>query len=129
MTVEAPLTLRKRIARGAFAGMNRPDCCVPGCDLDGPAPKRPDCNCYMEAEMIADAIIAAIGEEWRPISEAPRDGTTILVASARGDVGEAYYGIGRGWQHIVGSRLGQKMTHWRPLPPAPSPSPPPLGDA
>lgn len=128
MTAEEPPTLRERIVLACLAHRAGAPAPLP---LSGLVFSMGDIDraVQADAETLADAIIAAIGEGWRPISEAPRDGTTILVASARGDVGEAYYGIGRGWQHIVGSRLGQKMTHWRPLPPAPSPSPPPLGDA
>lgn len=85
------------------------------------------------ARLIVAAVNAYTGRgEWRPISEAPRDGTVFLawrpsLAKVRVQLGVwVQGGAEEGWQ-VYGSgplREGYPFTHWLPLPQPPlSPQP------
>lgn len=81
-----------------------------------------------DAERTGDA--EAPGVEWRPISEAPRDGTPILVWDPTrplrhfGTDDDLRYAVahwrteGHGWANRNSAH--SSPTHWMPLPPAPS---------
>ena len=60
------------------------------------------------------------GDGWRPIAEAPKDGSVILVAHANAplrDVGEARW---NGNSFVCDESWWSNPTHWMPLPAAPS---------
>ena len=52
--------------------------------------------------------------QWRPISEAPRDGTRILITNKTPFVSRYQYGV---WD-VDGGQV-YNATHWMPLPPPP----------
>lgn len=55
--------------------------------------------------------------EWRPIESAPKDGTPVLLlAGVTKNVG--WWAVDK-WSY-GGGRWGNDVTHWLPLPPAPS---------
>lgn len=54
---------------------------------------------------------------WQPIETAPRDGTSIIVATNTGFVGEAFFHHEWCWQRR--GRTTTRPTHWMPLPPPP----------
>jgi len=66
--------------------------------------------------------------EWQPIETAPKDGTTILVYLANGDVHTAYghfYNKGHDFEWAqYGGYETYLPTHWMPLPPPPNQSAP-----
>lgn len=65
---------------------------------------------------VQDAITALRAVQWRPISEAPKDGTRMLIAeSDRRAVG---WFQGRSWRREGG--FGCDPTHYAPLPPLPA---------
>ncbi|KXV12594.1 hypothetical protein [Gluconobacter oxydans] len=76
--------------------------------------KSPDARDLAQA-----AIKAADAVAWRPISEAPRDGTTILLYDDHLDRMEAGWTFeGDLWQP-TGMPHKQSINHWMPLPPPP----------
>lgn len=68
------------------------------------------------------AITAALGAMWRPISEAPTDGSEVL-AGFRGQKGEWFQFVGTAYTQGVKARYFEHAppTHFAPLicPPAP----------
>jgi hypothetical protein len=64
------------------------------------------------------APVAAISAGWRPIAEAPMDGTRVLIADGT-FVGEAHYSRNFAWVHICPRTSVFTPTHWQPLPAAP----------
>lgn len=52
--------------------------------------------------------------QWQPISTAPQDGTSVIVATDAGPVGEAFFC--REWCWQDGDVMVAKPTHWQPLP-------------
>ena len=69
--------------------------------------------------MVEAALKAADAAAWRPISEAPRDGTTILLYDDHLDRMEAGWTFeGDLWQP-TGMPHKQSINHWMPLPPPP----------
>ena len=78
-------------------------------------------GCHPDAAIeCAEVALAAAGTVlWRPISEAPRDGTTILLYDDRLDRMEAGWTFeGDLWQP-TGMPHKQSINHWMPLPPPP----------
>lgn len=81
------------------------------------------------AEWCASAALVPAGEAdgWRPIAEAPRDGTPVLVAIAGGDfnAGTAQWDVDRGcWTYPCAVHgPGLDPTHWMPLPEPPGAAP------
>lgn len=65
---------------------------------------------------------------WQPIESAPRDGTSVLVATAEGLVGEAkfypdnatWYWMGFDPSDYVDGSITPAPPHWMPLPPPPT---------
>ena len=56
---------------------------------------------------------------WKPIETAPKDGTEILLRSARGRVADGAWGQPDGWANPncwVWPYINQEPTHWMPLP-------------
>lgn len=98
---------------------------------------------WPEIHGIKEAARAAIAEcfKWRPIAEAPKDGTSILVTRLGADIGPDPMEITK-WcimeecprfEHVEGDLYrkiavepsmfwdgnGHRATHWMPLPPPP----------
>lgn len=70
------------------------------------------------------AMIKAVGRDppplsgWRPISEAPRDGTQVLVAAPDCGMMVARW-LSGGWDDGDFNSFMSWPTHWQPLPPPP----------
>lgn len=76
---------------------------------------------------VVQAVLARTGAEWRPIADAPKDGTHILLFRQQIQEGSwheadpnswhqtAYWG-GPGWSYPE----WDEPTHWMPLPPPPA---------
>lgn len=70
--------------------------------------------------------------EWQPISTAPKDGTSVIIAAQSGCVGEAEFQDGSwwwaGWYEeswaVPVEKENGAVTHWMPLP-----APPPETEA
>lgn len=83
------------------------------------------------------ALAAAEAEAWRPIAEAPRDGTWVLVCDdERQDASVRQWRKGAGdrdpvdWYcQMACWRPSARFTHWRPLPAPPTQKGPPGGVA
>jgi hypothetical protein len=75
---------------------------------------------HISPYQIATAAIAAM-EGWRPIEEAPRDGTFILCALPSGHVTILQYCREGRWRRDVFSELALQPSCWRPLPAPPAP--------
>ena len=63
-------------------------------------------------------------DAWQPINTAPRDGTTLLLRSAKGRIASGDFGQPIGWANPkcwIWPYLNQEPTHWQPLPAAPLP--------
>lgn len=78
---------------------------------------------------MAKAAIAKTWSAWNPISNAPKDGTRVLVWRPDEDAEHtAHVGIdkwsGSSWYH---SRRDQQPTHWMPLPSPPELQSEPVG--
>ena len=61
--------------------------------------------------------------EWQNIETAPKDGTEVLLRSARGRIADGAWGQSDGRANPncwVWPYINQEPTHWQPLPPAPS---------
>lgn len=61
--------------------------------------------------------------EWQPIDTAPKDGTFVLITD--GETIEVARTLGSGWIASDGAdfdygRWDEHLTHWMPLPPAPT---------
>jgi hypothetical protein len=76
----------------------------------------------------AQAVIDALGVEWRPIETAPRDGRSIILASADKVTFGKWLDNNQtrwpreGWitpDGQWGPKATKPATHWRPLPPPP----------
>jgi hypothetical protein len=79
-------------------------------------------------ESIRAALIAAEKAAWRPIGEAPQDGTNTILANrmtvavgkwARNDWRAMYFAWEGTNDFSAGAGLIYKPTHFRPLPPPP----------
>ena len=70
-------------------------------------------------EGMALALSAADASAWRPMSEAPRDGTLMLVSVKH--IGcDVVSWWGAGWRETTnGLALRDEPTHWQPLPAPP----------
>ena len=89
-------------------------------------PCEPDCTCTQQARA---ALAAAEAEAWRPIEEAPRGGTRVLVLMRDGHAVTASWDDDyHGWISSIGGPL-QYVTHWSPLPAPPTQKGPPGGVA
>ena len=101
----------ERVAR-AIWDLNEDTDCHDYDRLSAPAKKR--------AEEWARAAIAAMGEQWRDISSAPKDGSRIWLADAKSVVTGRWHVPVGAWQcdWVVGS-AGDRVTHWMPLPAPP----------
>ena len=92
------------------------------------------------AKDLRDAAAALRAGGWRPIADAPKDGTYILAAREGEDLGIAPIEVIEWcsferfhWEHVEGDLYrkvvdkpdefwngnGHRATHWMPLPPAP----------
>ena len=81
---------------------------------DGP----PAAIAHSKADMRA-ALAAADAKRWRPISEAPTDGTRFLFWNG-GLVGIGFYIQGKHFAaDSFAGQTAQNPTHWQPLPPPP----------
>lgn len=72
--------------------------------------------------IVRAAILAYHKTAWRPIEEAPKDGTPILAwrYGWRHPKLIVWYGDWHTWMwHGVGARLNEQPTHFQPLPPPP----------
>jgi hypothetical protein len=77
-------------------------------------------KCMIDAsEMLTDLLAE---REWRPIAEAPRDGTTILGGKIGKDPFLCHWEDQKGGQWFTDMVLSfwhENVTHWRPLPAPP----------
>ena len=75
-----------------------------------------------ELQQMGELAISALDAGWRPIETAPKDGTTVWLASP-GFMHLAYFSSSYGWLYTEG-RSGSKVlpgaTHWQPLPSPPA---------
>lgn len=87
--------------------------------------------------VVADAVLTALREagslhEWRPIEEAPKDGTSIIAYCVHVNAKYATNSIQEGWEYPVIAKwidhngggwtwhgMAGTFTHYMPLPPAP----------
>ena len=79
-------------------------------------PCHPTCHCRHTTRL---ALAAAAAKRWRPISEAPTDGTRFLFWNC-GLVGIGFYIQGKHFAaDSFAGQTAQNPTHWQPLPPPP----------
>lgn len=70
-------------------------------------------------DVIVSALRLAAKQPWRPISEARRDGTRMLLTDGK-EVASGYWEYGRWWTHWpIGTPGEGTPTAWRELPPPP----------
>ena len=77
-----------------------------------------------EWEIWQAAMAHKEADAWQPINTAPRDGTTLLLRSAKGRIASGDFGQPIGWANPkcwIWPYLNQEPTHWQPLPAAPLP--------
>ncbi len=94
--------------------------------------------CWYHGWPTTPAIHPARAEEWRAISEAPKDGTPFVIGAAGWPVQIAHYSTHRRWfdlpaggrgceethnlfRHTYAGAQRYEPTHFRPLPPPPKP--------
>lgn len=66
----------------------------------------------------ADAILAALSHEWRPIETAPK-GDRVLLKSGLNDRILIGFNVGDGWIESGSRHMSYPPTHWMPLPTPP----------
>lgn len=88
------------------------------------------CKAFLEApefatfkEKVLDGLEAADAAAWRPIEEAPKDGTKVNIWRENYTVLEAFWDVYlQKWLLDLGSHIGAihyEPTHFRPLPEPP----------
>ena len=82
-----------------------------------------------DCELEAEAIAALSQPEWRPIAEAPRDGTVVMLGYLPNWRMDRLVYEGRWcaeqqcWTSVNGFQLHTDATHWQPLPAPPEAKP------
>lgn len=74
-------------------------------------------------------VLREAADGWRPIETAPRDGTEIMLSGITPGTSNRWQGVGAWWHDDWRDDEENNMfgfhapSHWRPLPPPPSPEP------